>query len=90
MIVESFDWDAHNINHIARHHVVPDEVEELWESRIYLFRGRSGRYQALGQTAVGRYLTCIFERGHEPGQVRVVTARDMNDKERRLFRRKVR
>jgi uncharacterized DUF497 family protein len=90
MRVDSFDWDAHNVDHIARHHVVPDEVEELWESKIYLIRGRSGRYQALGQTVAGRYLICVFERYEEPGWIRVVTARDMNDKERRLFRRKVR
>ena len=90
MRIHEIVWTQDRVDHIARHHVVPDEVEELWESKIYLVRSRSGRYQALGQTAAGRYLTCVFERSDEPGQVRVVTARDMNDKERRLFWRKVR
>jgi hypothetical protein len=29
MQISDFQWDEDNVEHIARHHVYPDEVEEL-------------------------------------------------------------
>jgi len=29
MEISDFQWDEDNVAHIARHHVYPDEVEEL-------------------------------------------------------------
>jgi len=89
MRIDSFDWDEINIEHIARHQVMPDEAEEVFESKYYLLRSRSGRYLALGRNAVGRHLTCIIEKISQPNRVRIITARDMNQAERKLFKRKV-
>ena len=88
MIIESFEWDAGNLDHIARHHVTRDEVEEIFESRYYMVRGRDGRYVAIGQTASGRYLFCVLERTLGSGRIRIVTARDAELRERRLLKRK--
>ena len=88
MIIESFDWDAGNVDHIARHRISRDEVEEIFESRYYMVRGRDGRYVAIGQTASGRYLYCVLERTGQAGRIRIVTARDAELWERRLFKRK--
>ena len=82
-----FDWDDGNVEHIARHHVSPEEAEEVFRSRFHLLHTRLGRYVALGQTEEGRYLFCAFER-KGPGRVRVVTARDMEPWERKLYKRK--
>jgi uncharacterized DUF497 family protein len=88
MKVESFDWDDANVDHAGRHQVDPDEAEEVFESRYYPLKTWSGRYVALGRTMSGRYLACIFEKGAQPGVIRIVTARDMNHAERVLYRRK--
>jgi uncharacterized protein len=88
MRIDFFDWDKDNIDHIARHQVDPDEAEEVFDSKYYLSKTWGGRYIALGQTASGRYLTCVFEKGTQPGFVRVVTAREMVERERKLYKRK--
>jgi uncharacterized protein len=88
MRVASFEWDDINVGHVARHHVEPDEAEEVFDSRYYLSKTWGGRYIALGSTVSGRYLVCVFEKRSEPGLIRIVTARDMNERERRLYKRK--
>ncbi len=88
MRVESFEWDDANTQHIARHQVDPDEAEELFEGWVHYQRSHTGRYLAFGQTVTGRYLVCVIERVMPPGCIRVVTARDMNHTERRLYKRK--
>ncbi len=50
-------------------------------------RTRQKLYTAFGQTLDGRLAFVVFRR-LSGGVIRVVTARDMEDKERRLFRRK--
>jgi uncharacterized protein len=82
-----FEWDDANVEHIARHHVAPEEAEEVFRSRFHLMHSRLGRYTALGQTESGRYLFCIFE-PKGAGVVRIITARDMEDPERKLYQRK--
>jgi len=82
-----FEWDEGNEEHIARHNISSEEVEEVFRSRIHLLHSRLGRYAALGQTEVGRYLFCVFERKGQ-GLIRVLTAREMEDSERKLYKRK--
>jgi uncharacterized DUF497 family protein len=50
-------------------------------------RTRQQRYIALGETLDGRLAFVVFRR-LSGGLVRVITARDMDASERRLFRRK--
>jgi uncharacterized protein len=87
LIVSGFDWDDGNIDHIARHAFAPDEVEEVFAGGYKVRRARDGLYSALGETLSGRLAFVVFRRMAK-GTVRVVTARDMNDRERRMFRRK--
>lgn len=86
MEIKRFEWDAGNINHIARHNVKQDEVEEVfWDDPSYR-KARSGLMTALGRTDSGRYLFVVF--ALKPGgTARVVTARDMSASERRFYRR---
>ena len=87
MVVSGFEWDDDNVLHIARHEFTPDEVEEVFAGAHKVRRGRRKLYIALGETLDGRLAFVVFRRLSR-GLVRVVTARDMEDAERRMFRRK--
>lgn len=87
MIISSFDWDDDNIGHIQRHEFTPEEVEEVFAGAYKVRRTRVSRYIALGETLDGRLAFVVFRRLPKC-VVRVITARDMEAKERRLFRRK--
>ena len=76
-----------NVLHIARHEFTTDEVEEVFAGSYKVRRARQKRYIALGKTLDGRLAFVVFQRLAR-GRVRVITARDMDDNERRLFRRK--
>jgi uncharacterized DUF497 family protein len=85
--IYGFDWDDDNVLHIERHEFTPDEVEEVFTGDHKVRRTRQQRYIALGETLDGRLSFVVFRR--LPGNlVRVITARDMDASERRLFRRK--
>ena len=85
--VSGFEWDDENIVHIGRHQFTPEEVEEVFANDHRVRRARQKRYIALGQTLDGR-LAFVVLRRLPGGFIRVSTARDMDDRERRLFRRK--
>ncbi len=86
MRFSAFEWDKSNIEHIARYQVIPEEVEEAFLGRNQIRKTRDDRYILLGQSTEGRYLTVIFI--PKANKVRVITARDMDYKERRLFKQK--
>jgi uncharacterized DUF497 family protein len=65
----------------------PKEVEEFFARDYKVRRTREKLYIALGETFNGRLAFVVFRR-LSGGLIRVVTARDMEEKERRLFRRK--
>lgn len=87
MAIPGFDRDDENIAHIERHEFTPEEVEEVFVGSYKVRRTREKRYIALGETLDGRLAFVVFRR-LPGGLIRVVTARDMEDKERRMFRRK--
>jgi uncharacterized DUF497 family protein len=73
-------------DHIARHHVTVDEVEEVVFGRPFITRTRQRLYRFIGQTAAGRYLTVIIG-PHGGGIYGLVTARDADTAERQLYQR---
>ena len=87
MVISAFDWDDENILHIERHQFSPEEIEEVFSGSYKVRRTRQRLYIALGETFDGRLAFVVFRRLSK-GVIRVVTARDMEDGERRLFRRK--
>ena len=87
MVVSGFEWDDDNIFHIQRHEFTPEDVEEVFAGDHKVRRTRQKRYIALGKTLDGRLAFVVFRR-LSGGLVRVITARDMDANERRLFRRK--
>ena len=87
VVISGFDWDDDNVLHIERHKFSPEEVEEVFVGDYKVRRTRQKLYIALGETLDGRLAFVVFRR-LPGGLIRVVTARDMDDCERRLFRRK--
>lgn len=79
-------WDTRNEAHIAEHQVIPAEVEELIFADAPHYRRGPGKdiYHVYGFTGSGRYLFLVLRYlGKSRG--RVITARDMAHKERRLY-----
>ena len=86
MKIKGFEWDGTNINHIRRHGVKPEEVEEVFCGKYFVKKSHTEKYYTLGQTETGRYLTVVFEL-KQGNIIRVITARNMDTKERRIYRR---
>ena len=78
-------FDERNTEHIARHHVNPDEVEEACWTLPVVRRGKYGRLAVYGRTLVGRYLLVILA-PKTGGDYYVITARPMTQAERRRYR----
>ncbi len=93
--IRELRWRDDRVEHIARHEVVPEEVEEaVFEDRGALLEnaGPAKRdpartvYVLLGRTGAGRYLMVVLI--HEGGGVAMpITARDMSQAERRRYSR---
>ena len=93
MKIVGFIWLEDIVEKLAtKHQVEPDEVEELFDNQPGIKRMNRGHfrgenvYRAWGQTAAGRYLVVffIYKLTHE---ALILSARDMDDKERRSYAR---
>ena len=82
----TFEWDDENIEHIARHKVEINEAEEVFDNRPLILRTQEDKYLAIGQTDEGRYLAIVFAR--KPGRTRVITARDLTEREKKGLKRR--
>ena len=83
-IIDKLDW---------KHHVVPEEVEQVFDGQPMYRRIERGKirgedlYAALGQINTGRYLIIFFI--HKmTGEALIISARDMEQKDRRQYERK--
>jgi uncharacterized DUF497 family protein len=89
MTIDDFVWPEDRIEHIARHGVEAEEVEQVCFSKPLIRRakskGKSPVYYVQGQTEAGRYLFCVVIRLAD-GRGYPVTARDMTAKEKWHFR----
>ena len=91
---KSFDWDESNINkNWDKHRVHHLECEEIFYNEPIVTevekRGipQEERVSALGVTNEGRFLFVVFT--IRKGRIRVVSARDMNRKERKIYHEKI-
>ena len=87
-----FDWDAGNSDKNWKKHRVSDsECEEVFFNQPLVVRQDQQRSEgearlyALGQTDRSRGLFVAFTVRHK--LIRVISARDMNDNERRIYQR---
>ena len=87
MKIREFEWDEQNIDHTACHGVSPEEVEEACNNRPFVLKGRKGLYLVYSQTRNGRYLL-IVTRYLGQGILRVITARNMTETEKKLCKQR--
>jgi uncharacterized DUF497 family protein len=85
LFVRRLIWDTWNIAHIARHDVIPDEVEEVCHGQPMTSQTYKGRLRVVGPTRSRRMLTVILAPTEEPGVYYPVTARPADRKERRGY-----
>jgi uncharacterized DUF497 family protein len=90
--IVGFEWDDGNRRKSAdKHDVNPTEAENLFfndpliiaEDKQHSEDER--RFNALGQTAQGRLLHVTFTLRQNETLIRVISARDMNRKERKVY-----
>jgi len=81
-----FEWDDENIEHIALHGVDIVEAEAVLDNRPLVLRTQEDKYLAYGQSDEGRYLLVVFAR--KSGRIRVITARDLTDGEKKRLKRR--
>lgn len=77
-------WNAWNRDHINKHKVTVKETEDAYAREVGRAVAKFGRTVIHGKTKGGRWMAIIlsFERQKQPY---VVSARDMNKKERSLY-----
>jgi uncharacterized DUF497 family protein len=86
VIINELGWDDENIEHIARHSVNPQEVEDICFGLNISQRAVGQRYMLGGQTADGRYLNVVVERINR-GLFRPITAFDMSESYKRKYKK---
>ena len=88
--VGGFEWNKGNIEkNWERHKVSFVECEEVFFNKPFIVKEdkphskKEARYYVLGKTDMGRLLFVVFTiRGNK---IRVISARDMNRKERKIY-----
>ncbi|MDQ2807134.1 MAG: BrnT family toxin [Chloroflexota bacterium] len=85
---DGFDWLEQIVYKIiTKHGVKPTEVEECFcEEKYKIRRAENDTYQLFSRAENGRYLFVVF--AWKKKLIRVITARDMDDRERNYYRRK--
>ena len=90
--IVGFDWDAGNSRKNAhKHDVSQAEAESVFFGDPLIVAEDLGhsrkeqRFNALGKTIQGRALHVTFTLRGDGALIRVISARDMNRKERRLY-----
>ena len=85
-----FEWDDNNAGKIWRkHRVSPSECEMVFFNKPLVagddvrHSESENRMYVLGRTEAGRLLFLVFTVRHS--SIRVITARDMNRKERKVY-----
>ena len=91
--IDELHWDDNNVDHLWRSHAVnPDEVEEIIfgiedEPPVFLVRRDGDGYVMYGETGSGRLLKMVGELVGT-GRFRVFGAMDMDEAERRAYRKR--
>jgi uncharacterized DUF497 family protein len=90
--ISGFEWDDGNRRKSAdKHDVSPAEAENIFFNDPLIIaedekhsRGEQ-RFNALGHTVDNRLLHVTFTLRHNGALIRVISARDMNRKERKIY-----
>lgn len=85
IVVNRLIWETSNIDHIARHGVTQQQVEEVCHNNPVMLTGHSGRIMVVGLTLNGKAISVVLDPESESGVWYPVTARSADRKERRYY-----
>ncbi|SRR6266446_7486962 len=86
VVIKKLVWDAWNIKHIASHHVVPEEVEDVcYTGNAQHEEANKGRIRVTGVTQKGHILSAFLDPEPEEGVYYVVSARPASRPERKDY-----
>ena len=92
--LEGFDWDEANLTkNWEKHRVAPWECEQMFFNLPLVVADdpdhsiTEPRYYVLGQTDANRRLFLVFTIRKQ--KIRIISARDMSSKERRMYEEQV-
>lgn len=89
--ITGFDWDEGKARKNEKHAVSLAESEQVFFKQPLLMlpdakhSSAEPRFHALGKTSAGRRLQITFTLRHAGVSIRIISARDMNRKERRIY-----
>jgi uncharacterized DUF497 family protein len=83
--IEKLIWDEHNIAHIARHNIMPIEVEQACNAEPITDEGKKYRLLVIGFTKANRLLTAVLQPTGIEGVYRPITAFDASPRQRRYY-----
>lgn len=90
--INGFDWDEGNtLKIISKHNVLPSEAEQIFFNEPLLLMDdfkhsqEEARFHALGITDDHRLLHITFTLRAQDTLIRVISARDMHRKERKVY-----
>jgi uncharacterized DUF497 family protein len=89
--IEGFDWDDGNSRKsLEKHDVTQAEAEQVFAGEPLIaddikHSQEEARFQALGETIEGRMLHVTFTLRYDGRKIRIISARDMNRKERAVY-----
>lgn len=88
MKVEFLDWTQKVVDKIwQKHQLTSEEVEEaIWNDKPLFKRIGSNLYSVFSQSLSGRYLFIVLKRLNRNTEYKVITAREMQPKEKRYYR----
>jgi len=86
-----FRWNASNVEHIGKHSIEPAEAEFVVRHarRPYPEKRENEKFYVAGRTAAGVYIQVVFI-VDPPPVIYVIHARRLNDREKRIYRRRMR
>jgi len=89
--ITGFEWDDGNARKNEKHEVSTAESEQIFFNVPLLLLGdakhseEESRFHALGKTDQGRLLHIAFTLRQAGAKIRVISARDMHQKERVIY-----
>lgn len=86
LFIRRLTWDNWNMAHIARHGVIPEEVEEVCHGDYVVRQGYKNRIILVGPTRTRKMLAVMLE-SEGGGVYYPVTARPASRRERGIYRR---
>jgi len=87
--IEIISWDQETVDHISNYLLSPEEVEGVLFNDVdtpLMTRGKEGKYLAYGKTHGGRLLFIVWASKYK--KTKIITVRDMTEKEKRFYRRR--